>query len=127
MASRRSQDESEWTTRKTRIDPRLDAALWPKRSGPPSAKLLQDGGALDVQRSRRLRPLWIDNRVVGVVEVIVTGEGPNDRDVAIVPGKVWDQIRDRAGIVAQLLAVAETEGARGVEAFLATIVDTGPP
>jgi hypothetical protein len=58
----------------------------------------------------------------------VKGECANDRDVAIVPGKVWDRIRDRAGIVAQLLAVAETEGARGVEAFLATLtLETGPP
>jgi hypothetical protein len=41
--------------------------------------------------------------------------------------RVWDRIRNHAGIVVQLLAVAETERARGVEAFLATIVERGPP
>jgi hypothetical protein len=59
-------------------------------------------------------------------EDIVAGEGPNDRDVAIVPGRIWDRIRERPGIVAQLLAVAEVEGARGVETFLASL-ETGPP
>jgi hypothetical protein len=59
-------------------------------------------------------------------EEIVEGEGANDRDVAIVPGEFWDRIRDRSGIVAQLLAVAETEGARGVQLFL-TSLETRPP
>jgi hypothetical protein len=52
--------------------------------------------------------------------------GPNDRNVAVVPGRIWDRIRDRGGIVAQLLAVAETEGARGVEALFGHHRGDGP-
>ena len=51
-------------------------------------------------------------------EDLVEGEGPNDRTVAMVPAAVWDRVRKVSGLAAQVLAVAETEGAVGVASFL---------
>jgi hypothetical protein len=52
-------------------------------------------------------------------EDLVEGEGPNDRTVAMVPAAVWDRVRNVPGVAAQMLAVAETEGAVGVASYLA--------
>jgi Replication protein len=49
---------------------------------------------------------------------IVEGEGANDKEVCRVPGAVWDRIRNWPGVPAQLLAIAETEGAEGVARYL---------
>lgn len=57
-------------------------------------------------------------------EQIVEGEGANDRTVALVPGEVWDVVRNVRGVAAQLLAVAELEGARGVEELLVALAST---
>lgn len=54
-------------------------------------------------------------------EEIVEGEGANDRTVVLVPGAIWDAVREVRGIAAQLLAVAEREGASGVEELLAMV------
>ncbi len=37
MSPGKNVDEAEWLTRKKRVDPRLDAAGWPRRSAPPSS------------------------------------------------------------------------------------------
>ena len=52
-------------------------------------------------------------------EEIVEGDGENDRTVALVPAGVWDRVRQIPGVAAQVLAVAETEGAAGVALYLA--------
>jgi hypothetical protein len=57
-------------------------------------------------------------------EEIVEGEGPNDRTVAVVPSEVWDRVRNIRGLPAQVLAVAETDGAAGVASLLAPFLVT---
>ena len=52
-------------------------------------------------------------------EEIVEGDGDNDRTITLVPAAVWDRVRKIPGLTAQLLAVAETEGAAGVDLYLA--------
>src|SRR4051812_2775763 len=64
-----TQDESEWKTRKKRIDPRLDATGWalPRGRSRPSAGPFRteeeetDNGPADYA-------LWLDHQVVGGVE-----------------------------------------------------------
>jgi type I restriction enzyme R subunit len=69
--------ESEWKTRKRRIDPRLDACGWhlPKGSTTPIHRPYRteeeetDNGPADYA-------LWLDNHVVGVVEAKKLTVGP---------------------------------------------------
>jgi hypothetical protein len=58
-------------------------------------------------------------------EEIVDGDGPNDRTVVVVPGEIWDAVRNVRGAPAQLLAVAELEGAGGVEDLLVVLARAG--
>lgn len=77
MASSKINQEAEWKTRKKRIDPRLDAAGWQTRPGPPSPKPFRTeehetaNGPADYA-------LWIDNQVVGVVEAKKVTVGPQN-------------------------------------------------
>ncbi len=77
MTSTKHGPESEWTTRKRRIDPRLDTAGWSLRAGPPSPgpfrteeHSTQNGPADDA--------LWLANRVVGIVEAKKLTLGPQN-------------------------------------------------
>lgn len=65
MAAIKASTEAEWKTRKKRIDPRLDAAGWPRRSGPPSAKPFRTEEQ-ETANGPADYALWLDNRVAGV-------------------------------------------------------------
>src|SRR5690348_11093313 len=73
-------NESEWETRKQRIDPKLDACGWVLRSGNVvalrgpgrSEEHVTDHGPADYA-------LWLDGQVVGVVEAKKLTVGPQDR------------------------------------------------
>jgi type I restriction enzyme R subunit len=75
----KSQDEKEWQTRKKRIDPKLDAAGWrtpPKGTSPlhlccRSEEEPTASGPADYA-------LWLDNRIVGVVEAKKLTVGPQN-------------------------------------------------
>ena len=63
--SPRSADESEWRTRKLRIDPLLDACGWRLGRGTNAARRTEeeetDNGPADYA-------LWLEDRIVGIVE-----------------------------------------------------------
>jgi type I restriction enzyme R subunit len=68
--------ESEWLTRKRRIDPLLDAAGWPGRRGRGNAAFRTEEeepahGPADYA-------LWLDDRVVGIVEAKKLTIGPQN-------------------------------------------------
>src|SRR5688572_30343816 len=69
--------EGEWHTRKRRIDPRLDAAGWPKTAATPfpgprrSEEEPTAHGPADYA-------LWLDGRVVGIVEAKKVTLGPQN-------------------------------------------------
>src|SRR4051812_20545872 len=71
--------EAEWQTRKRRIDPKLDAAGWPRHSGPfprvsrprRSEEEATDAGPADYA-------LWLDEHIVGVVEAKKLTLGPQN-------------------------------------------------
>ena len=65
-------DESEWKTRKTRIDPKLDGAGWRLHRGPVRRTEEEDTahGPAD--------SLWLDDRIVGVVEAKKLTVGPQN-------------------------------------------------
>ena len=77
MAPTKIAAEAEWKTRKLRIDPRLDGAGWPKRQAPPQVKPFRTeehettNGPADYA-------LWIDSRVVAVVEAKKVTVGPQN-------------------------------------------------
>jgi type I restriction enzyme R subunit len=72
-----SPTESEWKTRKKRIDPKLDAAGWRLGRGkatPPAFRSEEEetaAGPADYA-------LWLDQRVVGVVEAKKVTVGPQN-------------------------------------------------
>jgi type I restriction enzyme R subunit len=65
--------ESEWKTRKKRIDPKLDAAGWPLRGRQARRSEEEDtaNGPADYA-------LWLDGRIVGVVEAKKVTVGPQN-------------------------------------------------
>lgn len=78
MAPKNPGTESEWLTRKKRIDPRLDAAGWTLSGGAHplfgpfrTEEELTDHGPADYA-------LWNDNQVVGVVEAKKLTVGPQN-------------------------------------------------
>jgi len=76
---RKKQGESEWLTRKRRIDPKLDACGWklPRGSTPRPRQPFRteeedtDAGPADYA-------LWLDNHVVGIVEAKRLTVGPQN-------------------------------------------------
>jgi type I restriction enzyme R subunit len=74
-----TRDESEWKTRKKRIDPKLDASGWAVRRGSASSTVQPfrteeeetDNGPADYA-------LWLDDAVVGVVEAKKVTVGPQN-------------------------------------------------
>lgn len=70
-------EESEWRTRKLRIDPRLDALGWAKADGVSESKPHRteehatDNGPADYA-------LWLDRRVVGLIEAKRVTLGPQN-------------------------------------------------
>src|ERR1700674_3490093 len=77
MASNDNSQEAEWMTRKKRIDPRLKAAGWPRRSGPPSAEPFRTEEE-ETANGPADYALWIDNKIVGVVEAKKVTVGPQN-------------------------------------------------
>jgi type I restriction enzyme R subunit len=77
VAAIKTGTESEWTTRKRRIDPRLDAAGWPRRTGAPGGKPFRTE-----EHPTRNGPadyaLWLASKVVGVVEAKKLTLGPQN-------------------------------------------------
>lgn len=70
-------NESEWTTRKKRIDPKLDATGWRLRSGgaqPPAYRSEEEGTA----NGPADYALWLNNQVVGIVEAKKRTVGPQN-------------------------------------------------
>src|SRR5260370_7679321 len=65
--------ESEWKTRKKRIDPKLEAAGWPLRGRQAHRSEEEDraNGAADYA-------LWFDEHIVGVVEAKKVTVGPQN-------------------------------------------------
>jgi len=72
-----SPSESEWRTRKARIDPKLDAAGWRLRSG---AKPKRPGRTEEEPTSNGPADyaLWLDQHIVGVVEAKKLTVGPQN-------------------------------------------------
>ena len=58
--------ESEWLTRKRRVDPLLDAAGWPRRKGKASPAFRTEEE--ETAHGPADYALWLDDRVVGIVE-----------------------------------------------------------
>jgi type I restriction enzyme R subunit len=77
MASTKNANEAEWKTRKKRIDPRLDAGGWPRRAAPPSPKPFRTEEE-DTANGPADYALWLNNRVVGVVEAKKLTVGPQN-------------------------------------------------
>jgi len=77
MASTKTPHEAEWKTRKERIDPRLDAAGWPRRSGPPSPKPFRTEEE-ETTNGPADYALWIDNQILAVVEAKKLTVGPQN-------------------------------------------------
>ena len=68
-------NEAEWRTRKQRIDPKLDAAGWTlPRPGSTAARTEEE----DTTNGPADYALWIDQRVVGVVEAKKLTVGPQN-------------------------------------------------
>ena len=68
--------ESEWLTRKRRIDPLLDAADWPRRKGKGNAAFRTEGE--ETAHGPADYALWLDDRVVGIVEAKKLTIGPQN-------------------------------------------------
>ncbi len=67
-------DESEWLTRKRRIDPKLDACGWVRAAKSPAHRTEEEetsAGPADYA-------LWLDGHVVGVVEAKKLTVGPQN-------------------------------------------------
>jgi len=77
MTSTRHAPKNEWTTRKRRIDPRLDAAGWMRRTGPHSAKPFRTEEH-PTQNGPADYALCLANQVVGVVEAKKLTVGPQN-------------------------------------------------
>ncbi len=77
MSSSKNSHEAEWKTRKKRIDPRLDAGGWPRRSGPPSPKPFRTEEQ-ETANGPADYALWLDNEIVGVVEAKKLTVGPQN-------------------------------------------------
>jgi len=65
--------ESEWKTRKKRIDPKLDAAGWP-----PRGRQARRSEEEDTANGPADYALWLDGRIVGVVEAKKITVGPQN-------------------------------------------------
>ncbi len=71
--------EAEWLTRKRRIDPRLDARGWVKpKPGTSPLKTAYRSEEEDTAHGPADYALWLDNRVVGVVEAKKLTVGPQN-------------------------------------------------
>jgi type I restriction enzyme R subunit len=68
--------ESEWLTRKRRIDPLLDAAGWPVRRGRSNAAFRTEEE--ETAHGPADYTLWLDDRVVGIVEAKKLTIGPQN-------------------------------------------------
>jgi type I restriction enzyme, R subunit len=68
--------ESEWKTRKKRIDPKLDAAGWARRRGAGSVPFRSEEE--ETENGPADYALWLDNSVVGVVEAKKLTVGPQN-------------------------------------------------
>lgn len=68
--------ESEWLTRKRRVDPLLDAAGWPRRKGKASAAFRTEEE--ETAHGPADYALWLDDRVVGIVEAKKLTLGPQN-------------------------------------------------
>ena len=77
MAASKTPHEAEWKTRKKRIDPRLDAGGWPRRSSPPSPKPFRTEEE-ETANGPANYALWIDNQIVGIVEAKKLTVGPQN-------------------------------------------------
>jgi len=77
MSSTKTHHEAEWKTRKKRIDPRLDAAGWARRGGPPSTKLFRTEEE-ETANGPADYALWLGDRIVGVVEAKKLTVGPQN-------------------------------------------------
>jgi type I restriction enzyme R subunit len=72
-------DEAEWKTRKRRIDPKLDAAGWTLSSRRPSpSKRAYRSEEEETDKGPADFALWLDDRVVGVVEAKKLTLGPQN-------------------------------------------------
>jgi type I restriction enzyme R subunit len=77
MPTKKPAHEAEWKTRKQRIDPRLDAGGWPRRSAPPSAKPFRTEEE-ETANGPADYALWLENKVVGIVEAKKLTVGPQN-------------------------------------------------
>ena len=68
--------ESEWLTRKRRIDPLLDAAGWPRRKGKANAAFRTEEE--ETAHGPADYALWLDDRIVGIVEAKKLTIGPQN-------------------------------------------------
>ncbi len=68
--------ESEWLTRKRRVDPLLDAAGWPRRKGKASPAFRTEEE--ETAHGPADYALWLDDRVVGIVEAKKLTIGPQN-------------------------------------------------
>ncbi len=68
--------ESEWLTRKRRIDPLLDAAGWPRRKGKGNTAFRTEEE--ETARGPADYALWLDDRIVGIVEAKKLTIGPQN-------------------------------------------------
>ncbi|PKL56035.1 MAG: hypothetical protein CVV35_06720 [Methanomicrobiales archaeon HGW-Methanomicrobiales-6] len=70
-------DESEWLTRKKRIDPKLDAAGWPlPKKGTTPIHTAHRTEEEETSNGPADYALWLDNHVVGVIEAKKLTIGP---------------------------------------------------
>src|SRR5207249_11933727 len=70
-------EEREWQTRKRRIDPALDAAGWTLQPG-KVARLVGRTEEEPTQAGPADCALWLDNRIVGIVEAKRLQKGPQE-------------------------------------------------
>ena len=70
--------ESEWLTRKKRIDPPLDAAGWTRLTGQQNHKLAGRTEEEETANGPGDYALWLDNRIVSVVEARKLTVGPQN-------------------------------------------------
>jgi type I restriction enzyme, R subunit len=68
--------ESEWLTRRRRIDPLLDAAGWPVPKGRSNAAFRTEEE--ETAHGPADYALWLDDRVVGIVEAKKLTGGPQN-------------------------------------------------
>jgi len=71
-------DESEWKTRKKRIDPKLDAAGWKLARGQARQQRPFRTEEEETENGPADYALWLDERVVGVVEAKKVTVGPQN-------------------------------------------------